>query len=93
MQRRNFFEGERKKGGGGGGGSDGGWGWGWGGEFWEISGREEDEKRGFGRSGITPRCGEWETGIQRDRETALLFLISAKKLSSKKEKPSNVFTS
>lgn len=35
-------------------------------EFWEISGREEDEKRGFGCRGITPRCGEWETGIQRD---------------------------
>lgn len=37
-------------------------------ELWEISGWEEDEKRGFGRSGITPRCGEWETGIQKDRE-------------------------
>lgn len=24
-------------------------------EFWEISGREEDEKRGFGHSGITPK--------------------------------------
>lgn len=41
-------------------------------EFWEISGRREDEKmrkRGLGRfecSGITRRCGEWETGIQGD---------------------------
>lgn len=36
---------------------------------------QEDEKRGFGRSGITPRRGEWETGIQKDREetAALLF--------------------
>lgn len=51
----------------------------WGVEFWEISGKEEDEKRGFGHSGITPRRGEWETGIQKGREggdtktAALLF--------------------
>lgn len=25
-------------------------------------------KEGFGHSGITPRCGEWETGIQKDSE-------------------------
>lgn len=37
-----------------------------GGEFWEISGRKEDEKRGFGFQGITPRCVEWETGMQQD---------------------------
>lgn len=37
-------------------------------EFWEISGRKEDEKRGFGLRGITPRCVEWETGIGKDRE-------------------------
>lgn len=68
MQRRNFFEGERAQRRGVGGV-----------EFWEISGKEEDEKRGFGHSGITPRRGEWETGIQKDREggdtktAALLF--------------------
>lgn len=38
-------------------------------EFWEISGREEDEKRGFlGAVGLLPRCVEWVTGIQKDRE-------------------------
>lgn len=35
-------------------------------EFWEISGRKEDEKRRFGFQGITPRCVEWETGMQKD---------------------------
>lgn len=44
-------------------------------EFWEISGRE-DEKRGFWCRGITPRCGEWETGIQKDRETAAFLFDS-----------------
>lgn len=38
-------------------------------EFWEISGRKEDENRGFlVPCGITPRCAEWETGMQNDRE-------------------------
>lgn len=48
-------------------------------EFWEISGRKEDENRGFSvPCGITPRCAEWETGMQNDRErgrqTAALLL-------------------
>lgn len=38
-------------------------------EFGEISGRKEDENRGFSvPCGITPRCAEWETGMQNDRE-------------------------
>lgn len=40
----------------------------WGLEFWEISGRKEDEKRGFLCHGITSRCVEWETGMQKDTE-------------------------
>lgn len=51
-----FLEGERQ---------EEGWGW----NFWEISGRKEDENRGFSvPCGIIPRCAEWETGMQNDRE-------------------------
>lgn len=57
----------------------------WGVEFWEISSKEEDEKRGFGHSGITPRRGEWETGMQKDIErgdtktAVLLFDLQTRK--------------
>lgn len=39
-------------------------------EFGEISGREEDEKRGFlGAVGLMLRCVEGVTGIHKDRQT------------------------
>lgn len=51
------FEGEREEKRGG------GW------NFGRSVAGKKMRKEGFGCSGITPRCGEWETGIQKDRES------------------------
>lgn len=50
----------------------------------EISRRREDEKRAFGHSGITVRCGERATGIQRRQrrhfDSITSFLFAVKKI-------------
>lgn len=51
-----------------------------GGGFLEITGREEDLKRGFGGPEITPRWGEWETGRHKTEAVAFPFdLVKFKK--------------